>query len=196
MRGLAPEAPECPLLENAKELRLRRRRERRGVVEVRRAVAGRFQEPAPRGDRARERAPLVPEHLALEELIGQVCRVDPHEGLLRARRPIMNRSRQVVLARPALPKDQYRARQLQRPLERRHLPRQRPVLSPQQERRRSLVHHGILPSGRLLSLGRVERPLRKKTGSFRSRRRPRGARAHRTCAPPAERRGRRRRRSP
>src|SRR5262249_59003854 len=67
--------PERLVLEDAQELGLRGWRERRRVVEIRGALPRRLEQPAAGRDRAREGAPLVAEHLALEELVGEVGRV-------------------------------------------------------------------------------------------------------------------------
>src|SRR6185369_16967322 len=65
-----------------------------------------------------ERAPLVAEELALEELVGEVGRVDADEGARGALRDVVNRSRQAILARAALAEDQDRGGKVGGALER------------------------------------------------------------------------------
>src|SRR5205085_2696080 len=57
-------------------------------------------------DRARERALDVPEHLALDQLAGDGRAVELDEGPVPAGRERVNRSRDELFARPALPRDE------------------------------------------------------------------------------------------
>ena len=134
MRVRASQAAERLLLEDPEQLGLGGGRERGDFVEVCRAAAGGLQQAHGRGDRAGEGAALVSEHLALEELIGEIGRIDPDKRPGPAGRPLVKRAREMVLSRAALPDDQDRARHLQRPLQRRDLPRQSPVPRPEQSR--------------------------------------------------------------
>ena len=124
MRRDAAEAPEGPLLKHAQKLRLRRRRERRDLVEVSRTVCGDVEQPALRRDRAGERAALVPEELALEEVVGEIRRVDADE------RPVRRASDASWIARasrsfpvPLSPTMRTVRRQIDRALERLDLAR-------------------------------------------------------------------------
>src|SRR5204863_282959 len=59
---------------------------------------------------ARERAPLVAEQLRLDERLDDRRRVDGDEGLVAARPLPVDRARDELLARPALPRDEHRRR--------------------------------------------------------------------------------------
>src|SRR5436305_1453128 len=77
---------------------VRARGERVDAVQVERAVACGLEEPRLLRDRARERAALVPEELALEEVVRHRGEVDAHERLAAARGPLVQERREAVLA--------------------------------------------------------------------------------------------------
>ena len=86
-RSSTPDALDLAALERAQQLGLQVQRQLADLVEEERAAV-RLLEGAPcaRRDRAGERALLVAEQLALDELLGDGRAVDRDEGLLRARR--------------------------------------------------------------------------------------------------------------
>src|SRR4029450_1051301 len=69
-----------------------------------------LERPLPRCMRARERAALVPEQLALHEVFRQRAAVDRNERLTGAAAEPVQVACDELLARPALAKDQHRAR--------------------------------------------------------------------------------------
>src|SRR5204863_455140 len=72
-------------------------------------AAARLLEPARvRGERARERALLVPEELGLQERIGKRGAIEGHEGTVRARRAAVDEPRDDLLARPGLARQEHR----------------------------------------------------------------------------------------
>jgi hypothetical protein len=115
------------LLEDPQELRLRRRETARRPRRGRRAVLGDLEEAPLRGDRAGERAALVAEQLALEELVGEVGGVDAHERARRARRNVVDGARQAVLSGAGIAEDQYGGGKVGGALQRRHLTRERTI---------------------------------------------------------------------
>ena len=79
------DALEAPLLEHAQELRLDRERQLADLVEEERAAVRRLERARLRRDGAGERAALVAEQLALEEVLRDRRAVDDAKRLLRAR---------------------------------------------------------------------------------------------------------------
>ena len=73
------EAPDLLLLEGAQELHLQVERQLADLVEEQRPAAGLLEEPAPICGGVGERALLVPEQLALEEVLGDGAAVDGDE---------------------------------------------------------------------------------------------------------------------
>lgn len=104
----AAEALELALLQHAKELHLRGRRDVADSVEEERALVGELDPPgfALRG--ARERALLVAKQLALEERVGERSAVQLDEGALRARAAVVDGSRDELLASAGLAVDEHR----------------------------------------------------------------------------------------
>ena len=66
-RARAAQALELALLQHAQQLRLQLQRDLADLVEKHRAVVGQLEAADALRDRAGERAPLVPEQLALEQ---------------------------------------------------------------------------------------------------------------------------------
>ena len=67
---------------------------------------GLLETPRPVGDRPRERAPHVPEHLRLEQRLGNRPAVERDEALLAARAVLVNGAGHELLPRARLPRDQ------------------------------------------------------------------------------------------
>ena len=76
------DAPDLALLEHAQELHLHLRADLADLVEEERPAVGLLEEAALRGGRARERAPLVPEELTLEDRLGERRAVHRDERLV------------------------------------------------------------------------------------------------------------------
>ncbi len=95
--------PERPLLEKPEQLGLQGRHHLADFVEKHRAAVGRFEQPALLAIRAGEGAALVPEQLALEQVLGQRRAGDVHERLGRAVAAEVNHLRREILAGAALP---------------------------------------------------------------------------------------------
>ena len=102
----AADAVERPLLQDAQELALRRRRELADLVEEDRAAVGQLELAQPARGRAREGAPLVAEELALEQRLGNRGAVDRDEGAVAPGRERVDRAREELLARAALALEQ------------------------------------------------------------------------------------------
>ena len=89
---VAPIGADLPLLERAEELRLERERHLRHLVEEERPAVGDLEEPLLLLVRAGEAALLVPEELALEQVLG-------HRGAVLADEELVAAARAVVHAR-------------------------------------------------------------------------------------------------
>src|SRR5258706_578830 len=84
-------------LEHAQEFRLDVDGKLAHLVEKERATLGVFERAASRRDGARERAALVPEELALDEVVADGAAIDDDERLLGARAREVNGAREHVL---------------------------------------------------------------------------------------------------
>jgi hypothetical protein len=106
-RARSVRALELLLLERAQQLGLTRERELADLVEKQRPFAGRFERARARGHRARERASLVAEELALEEGLGDRGAVDDAQRLARAGARFVDEAREEGFAdaRLAVEKD-------------------------------------------------------------------------------------------
>jgi hypothetical protein len=85
-------------LEDAEELRLHRRRGLADLVEEERAAVRRLEEPFPVAGGSRERAPSMPEQLALEEVLREGRTVHRDEEALAPRAPLVQGARDPLLA--------------------------------------------------------------------------------------------------
>src|SRR5262245_16759860 len=101
-RARPAHAVEARLLERAQELRLGRERHLADLVEEERAAVRELEAAGLARRRARERALLVAEQLALEERLGNRRTVDLDEGPARAAAARVQRARDDLLARAAL----------------------------------------------------------------------------------------------
>jgi hypothetical protein len=110
----ATDAFERLLLEESKQLGLERRNHLADLVEEHRSTVGRFEQPPLLDPRVGERAPLVPEELALEKRLGQRRAGDVHERTGRPVTRIVKHLRDEVLARPALSGQQDGGRRARR----------------------------------------------------------------------------------
>ena len=95
------------LLEGAEELGLERRRQLTDLVEEARPPVGGLEEPAPRGQGARERAALMAEQLRLHERLGQRRAVHDHERPVGARARVVDGPGDQLLPRPRLALDEH-----------------------------------------------------------------------------------------
>src|SRR5439155_16128204 len=93
---------------HVKQLRMKSRLDLANLVEEDRAGVGLLELADARGGGARERAFLVAEELALEQLGRQRRAVHLHEWPVLARRPLMNRARDQLLADAAFAADEHR----------------------------------------------------------------------------------------
>src|SRR5690606_14975540 len=99
---------ELVLLEEAQQLDLDRRRDLADLVEEQRAAIGELEPPVLARHRAGEAALLVAEQLALEQRLGERGAVQLDERTGDARRALVERVRDELLAGPALAGDQDR----------------------------------------------------------------------------------------
>jgi hypothetical protein len=99
-------ALELVLLEHAQELRLRFERQLAHLVEQERATVGELEAAAALLRRASERALLVAEELALDQLARQGGAIDFHQRPLAARAAIVDRARDELLAGAGLAVDE------------------------------------------------------------------------------------------
>src|SRR5581483_2334036 len=102
------DALEGLLLEEAEDLRLEGGREVADLVEEDGAAVGELEEALLLRRRVRERALLVAEELALEELLGDRGARDRHERAVRAAALVVDRLRDHVLADAALAREEHR----------------------------------------------------------------------------------------
>ncbi len=102
------EAAERPLLQDAQQLHLRRRRHLRDLVEEERPAIRELEAALAAVGRAGERALLVAEDLALEQRLGNRGAVDRHERHLRARAQLVDGLRDQLLAGARLAPDEHR----------------------------------------------------------------------------------------
>jgi hypothetical protein len=103
------DGPHAPLLDRAQQLRLGLGAHLRDLVEVERASLGRAEQTEILRDRPAERAPLVAEELALDEIARQRRAVQRDERRLRLRPAFVDGSRHELLAGAALADDENRA---------------------------------------------------------------------------------------
>ncbi len=106
-RGTA-EPLDFPLLQHAQQLHLRRRAQLADLVEEERAAIGQLEAPFLGALRAGERPALVAEQLRLDQRLRQRGAADLDEGLLGARRVVVDRVRDHLLAGAGLAADQHR----------------------------------------------------------------------------------------
>src|SRR5579885_598427 len=118
---------DLPLLEHAEQLELHVERDALDIVEKERAAARQLDLAHAVVNRARERAALVAEELALEQRVGERGAVDGDEAAVLPLALEVNRPRRELLARPRLAVDQDR----------------RVVLREHADRLEDLVHHAV-----------------------------------------------------
>src|SRR5881397_4144984 len=106
-RQVAADALELLLLDGAQELRLRLERHVAHLVEEERAAVRRLELPLAPRDRARERALLVAEELALDQLLAERRTVHLDQRLRAPRAPVVERVRDQLLAGTAPAADQH-----------------------------------------------------------------------------------------
>ena len=109
-RAVAADSHDLPFFEHAKQLGLCRQRQLSDLVEEQRSGAGVLERAPAQAIRTRERASLVAEELALDELLGQCRAVHGDQRGFRAGSSSMQLARHQFLARPALAHDQDTAR--------------------------------------------------------------------------------------
>ena len=107
-RMCAAEPLELPLLQDAQELHLRRGGQVSHLVQEERPLVGELEAPLLLGPRVREGAGLVAEELGLDQALGQRGAAHPHERLARARRVVVDRVRDELLAGSRLSADENR----------------------------------------------------------------------------------------
>ena len=105
---VAAHPPELLALEHAQELGLHVERKLADLVEEDGAAAGGLEGALARGDGAGERAALVAEELALDQVVADGAAVDDHEGLGGAAALLVDAAGQDVLARARLALEQHR----------------------------------------------------------------------------------------
>ncbi len=108
-RFVAADAAKLARLEDAQELGLHVEREIADFVEEHRAALGELERALARGDRARERAALVAEELALDERVAHRAAVDDDERLALSRRVLDDGAREDVLAGARLALEEHGA---------------------------------------------------------------------------------------
>ena len=116
------DALEAAVLQDPQQLDLQRQRQVADLVEEERALGGDLEAAEPVAHRAGEGAARVAEHLALEQLAGQRAAVDRHERTVAARRALVERARDHLLADPALAGQQHRGVALAEVLDQREDP--------------------------------------------------------------------------
>src|SRR5690606_34194103 len=104
----AAQALELLLLQEAQQLYLHRGADVADLAEEERAAVRELDPPRLALGRAGERALLVAEELALEEVVGERGTVHRDEGTVASRRPRVERARCDLLAGPALAAEQHR----------------------------------------------------------------------------------------
>ena len=102
-RGIAADALIDALLQDAQQLHLHRQAHVADLVEEQRAALGDLEPALAGGDGAGERALLVAEQFALEQLSGDGAAVDGDEGTLAARTGRVDRARGDLLSRTGFP---------------------------------------------------------------------------------------------
>ena len=103
----APQALELVLLHHAQDLGLGRRAHVPDLVEEDRPLVGLLELPDPQPVRSRERSPLVPEQLALQQVLVQGGAIDLHQRLLPPRALEVDQAGEDLFPRPGLPGDQH-----------------------------------------------------------------------------------------
>ncbi len=114
---MPPDALELALLQRAQELHLHLDRDLADLVEEERAAVGELEAPRLARHGAGERAALVAEELALDELLRDGRAVDLDERLVLAARVLVQRAGDELLARAALAGDEHRGRRVGHALE-------------------------------------------------------------------------------
>ena len=107
---VAADAAELRALDRAQELRLERDVEIADLVDEQRAAVGLLEEPLFGGDRAGERAALVPEERRFEQVRRDRGAIEDDEGTAGARAPLVQRLGEQLLAGAGLAFDDERAR--------------------------------------------------------------------------------------
>src|SRR5205823_3561858 len=102
----APHRLETPVLEHTQQLHLQLGTHLADLVEEDRPAVGQLETSYPGGDGAREGTALVPEHLALQELLGDGAAMHGNEAPPRAARQAVERRRHELLARATLTRDE------------------------------------------------------------------------------------------
>jgi hypothetical protein len=117
-RGVPADAVVLAVREHAQQPDLQVRRHVADLVEEQRAALGLLEAAAPRALRAGERAALVPEQLALEQVLRDRRRVDRDERTRGARAVTVQRARDELLAGPRFAGDQHGRVRLRQPPDR------------------------------------------------------------------------------
>src|SRR5690606_30015487 len=99
-------APELAGLEDAEQLRLHVERQLPDLVEEHRAPSGELESALSRVDGARIRPPLVPEELALDQVVADGATVHDEELVLAVQALVVNGAREHVLASAGFAFDQ------------------------------------------------------------------------------------------
>src|SRR5207247_6792955 len=107
-RFIAPERGELAVLQDVEQFGLERCLHLGDLIEKDRARVGLFELADARGRRAGERALLVAEQLALEQLRWERRAIHLHERLIASRRPLMDRARDELFADAAFAADEHR----------------------------------------------------------------------------------------
>ena len=118
-RHVLADAPHFPILQHAKQLGLRARRQLAHFVEEDRAAIGFLEEPRALADRAGERAARVAEELRLEQVVGERRAVDRAQAAVAPRTEPMHAAGDELLAAAALPFDEHWKRRARRAQDRR-----------------------------------------------------------------------------
>ena len=108
MRARAADALELALLQDAQQLRLHLQRQLADLVEEQRAAVGQLEAAGSGRDRAGERAPLVPEQLALEQRRRAWRRSSRATNGRSRAAEVVDRPRDELLAGARLAEDQHR----------------------------------------------------------------------------------------
>src|SRR5207302_3667230 len=107
-RLVRADARDFPFLEHAQQLCLCRERQIADFVQEQRPASGRLERALAGGVGARERAALVAEQLALDELVRQRRAVERNEWALGIRAEPVQLARDQLLARPTLTDHEHR----------------------------------------------------------------------------------------
>ena len=114
-RAVAADALEAALLQDPQELHLHLQRHIADLVQEQRAALGKFETADARAQGPGERAFLMTEQLALQQVRRDGAAIDRHEGVAGAARQLMHMARDHLLAGAGLAQDEHVG------VERRHL---------------------------------------------------------------------------